>query len=213
MSALEHSADSLLQGLRKCGVLSTTIFRSSRSHTHFIPIPTVFIAEITARAFIVADSNKRRTLSRADIAKALSKSDQFDFLIDIVPREDGFPGAGAGGANAGHANVAGGSGHPVGTSHAGGSGHGHGHSLSHSLSHGHPAKKPKRDDVSVLFIASGFRLFIWVLSIWCVDASLFAYRTVSTTSANRKRKVLTWIWMIHGILVQAWEDKLEGRSS
>ncbi|PPQ78498.1 hypothetical protein CVT25_011839 [Psilocybe cyanescens] len=48
--------------------------------------------EITARAFIVADSNKRRTLSRADIAKALSKSDQFDFLIDIVPREEAaFP--------------------------------------------------------------------------------------------------------------------------
>ena len=44
-----------------------------------------------SRAFIVADSNKRRTLSRADIAKALSKSDQFDFLIDIVPRDDPFP--------------------------------------------------------------------------------------------------------------------------
>jgi len=52
----------------------------------------VFIAEITARAFIIADSNKRRTLSRADIAKALAKSDQFDFLIDIVPREDGIAG-------------------------------------------------------------------------------------------------------------------------
>jgi len=48
----------------------------------------IFIAEITARAFIVADSNKRRTLCRADIAKALSKSDQFDFLIDIVPRDE-----------------------------------------------------------------------------------------------------------------------------
>ena len=54
----------------------------------------VFIAEITARAFIIADSNKRRTLSRSDIAKALSKSDQFDFLIDIVPRDElSFPGA------------------------------------------------------------------------------------------------------------------------
>ncbi|EJD00740.1 histone-fold-containing protein [Fomitiporia mediterranea MF3/22] len=53
----------------------------------------VFISEITARAFIVADANKRRTLSRSDIAKALAKSDQFDFLIDIVPREEGFPGA------------------------------------------------------------------------------------------------------------------------
>ncbi|EMD31821.1 hypothetical protein CERSUDRAFT_162635 [Gelatoporia subvermispora B] len=48
----------------------------------------IFIAEITARAFIIADSNKRRTLSRADLAKALTKSDHFDFLIDIVPRED-----------------------------------------------------------------------------------------------------------------------------
>lgn len=52
----------------------------------------VFISEVTARAFIIADSNKRRTLSRGDIAKALSKSDQFDFLIDIVPREDGVCG-------------------------------------------------------------------------------------------------------------------------
>jgi len=52
----------------------------------------IFISEITARAFIIADSNKRRTLSRSDIAKALNKSDQFDFLIDIVPREElAFP--------------------------------------------------------------------------------------------------------------------------
>ncbi|KAG6375751.1 hypothetical protein JVT61DRAFT_2600 [Boletus reticuloceps] len=56
----------------------------------------VFISEITARAFIIADSNKRRTLSRADIAKALAKSDQFDFLIDIVPREEGLAGLGHG---------------------------------------------------------------------------------------------------------------------
>lgn len=60
--------------------------RTCEAHT-----PLVFIEEITARAFIVADSNKRRTLSRSDIAKALSKSDQFDFLIDIVPRELGMP--------------------------------------------------------------------------------------------------------------------------
>lgn len=63
-------------------------------------VKKVFIAEITARAFIVADSNKRRTLSRADIAKALSKSDQFDFLIDIVPRDEPFvPGVSGPGKN------------------------------------------------------------------------------------------------------------------
>ncbi|KAF5338465.1 hypothetical protein D9611_013288 [Ephemerocybe angulata] len=69
----------------------------------------VFISEITARAFIIADSNKRRTLSRADIAKALSKSDQFDFLIDIVPREDlPFPGTSTsnGGNGKKNANIA-----------------------------------------------------------------------------------------------------------
>lgn len=71
--------------------------------------PLVFISEITARAFIIADSNKRRTLSRADIAKALAKSDQFDFLIDIVPREEGLTGLGhtapAGGVIAGGNNL------------------------------------------------------------------------------------------------------------
>ncbi|GJJ16234.1 hypothetical protein Clacol_010530 [Clathrus columnatus] len=51
----------------------------------------IFIAEMTARAFIVADTNKRRTLSRSDIARAIAKSDQFDFLIDILPREDPPP--------------------------------------------------------------------------------------------------------------------------
>ncbi|KAF7354584.1 Nuclear transcription factor Y subunit C-2 [Mycena sanguinolenta] len=61
----------------------------------------IFIAEITARAFIIADSNKRRTLSRADIAKALTKSDQFDFLIDIVPREEPFAGAASASGSAG----------------------------------------------------------------------------------------------------------------
>ncbi|KAH7923198.1 histone-fold-containing protein [Leucogyrophana mollusca] len=59
----------------------------------------IFISEITARAFIIADANKRRTLSRADIAKALAKSDQFDFLIDIVPREEGLTGLGPAGAS------------------------------------------------------------------------------------------------------------------
>lgn len=67
----------------------------------------VFISEITARAFIIADSNKRRTLSRADIAKALAKSDQFDFLIDIVPREEGLTGLTQSGTGTG---AAGGSG-------------------------------------------------------------------------------------------------------
>lgn len=48
----------------------------------------VFITELTMRAWIHAEENKRRTLQRSDIAAALQRSDMFDFLIDIVPREE-----------------------------------------------------------------------------------------------------------------------------
>lgn len=34
------------------------------------------------------DECKRRTLQRNDVAVAIGRSDTFDFLIDIVPRED-----------------------------------------------------------------------------------------------------------------------------
>jgi len=51
----------------------------------------IFITELTLRAWIHAEENKRRTLQRSDIASALAKSDMFDFLIDIVPREEASP--------------------------------------------------------------------------------------------------------------------------
>lgn len=47
----------------------------------------IFIHELTLRAWIHTENNKRRTLQRNDIAMAITKFDQFDFLIDIVPRE------------------------------------------------------------------------------------------------------------------------------
>lgn len=52
----------------------------------------IFITELTMRAWIHAEENKRRTLQRSDIASALAKSDMFDFLIDIVPREEATAG-------------------------------------------------------------------------------------------------------------------------
>lgn len=55
----------------------------------------IFITELTMRAWIHAEDNKRRTLQRSDIAAALAKSDMFDFLIDIVPREESGAAAGA----------------------------------------------------------------------------------------------------------------------
>lgn len=57
----------------------------------------IFITELTMRAWIHAEENKRRTLQRSDIAAALQKSDMFDFLIDIVPREEALGARRAGG--------------------------------------------------------------------------------------------------------------------
>lgn len=67
----------------------------------------IFITELTMRAWIHAEENKRRTLQRSDIAAALQKSDMFDFLIDIVPREEVVNGGGGIG-NSGSNNNGGG---------------------------------------------------------------------------------------------------------
>jgi nuclear transcription factor Y gamma len=54
----------------------------------FAKAAEIFIQELTIRAWIHTEENKRRTLQRNDTALAISKFDQFDFLIDIVPREE-----------------------------------------------------------------------------------------------------------------------------
>ena len=57
----------------------------------FAKAAEVFIHELTLRAWVHTENNKRRTLQRNDIAMAITKFDQFDFLIDIVPREEVKP--------------------------------------------------------------------------------------------------------------------------
>ncbi|KAJ3042329.1 hypothetical protein HDV00_007462 [Rhizophlyctis rosea] len=48
----------------------------------------IFILELTMRSWIHTEENKRRTLQKSDVATAVSKADMYDFLIDIVPREE-----------------------------------------------------------------------------------------------------------------------------
>eukprot|EP00850_Spirogloea_muscicola_P006357 SM000030S11366 [mRNA] locus=s30:316179:318407:- [translate_table: standard] len=48
----------------------------------------MFILELTLRSWIHTEENKRRTLQRNDIAAAITRTDIFDFLVDIVPRDD-----------------------------------------------------------------------------------------------------------------------------
>ena len=66
----------------------------------------IFITELTMRAWIHAEENKRRTLQRSDIASALAKSDMFDFLIDIVPREEAASHAKRSGGQGGSSSAA-----------------------------------------------------------------------------------------------------------
>ncbi|TIA81209.1 hypothetical protein E3P89_02155 [Wallemia ichthyophaga] len=61
-------------------------FESGETPILFSKACEIFISELTCRAWLVAESNKRRTLQRSDVAGAVELSDQFDFLIDILPR-------------------------------------------------------------------------------------------------------------------------------
>jgi nuclear transcription factor Y subunit gamma len=61
---------------------------SAEAPVLFAKAAEIFITEISLRAWIHTEDNKRRTLQRNDIAMAITKYDQFDFLIDIVPREE-----------------------------------------------------------------------------------------------------------------------------
>uniref|UniRef100_A0A2I2ZEY5 Transcription factor CBF/NF-Y/archaeal histone domain-containing protein n=1 Tax=Gorilla gorilla gorilla TaxID=9595 RepID=A0A2I2ZEY5_GORGO len=50
--------------------------------------PVLFARALTLRAWIHTEDNKCRTLQRNDVAMAITKFDQFDFLIDIVLRDE-----------------------------------------------------------------------------------------------------------------------------
>ena len=50
----------------------------------------IFITELTLGAWIHTEENQRQTLQRHDIAMAITKCDEFDFLTD-VPRDEWKP--------------------------------------------------------------------------------------------------------------------------
>lgn len=64
---------------------------SAEAPVLFAKAAELFILELTLRSWIHTEENKRRTLQRSDIATAVQKTDTFDFLIDIVPRDEARP--------------------------------------------------------------------------------------------------------------------------
>ncbi|KAL7205164.1 hypothetical protein ACSBR2_018151 [Camellia fascicularis] len=61
---------------------------SAKAPTVFARACEMFILELTLRSWNHTEENKRRTLQKNDIAAAITRTDIFDFLVDIVPRED-----------------------------------------------------------------------------------------------------------------------------
>ena len=64
---------------------------SAEAPVLFAKAAEMFVSELSLRAWIHTEENKRRTLQKNDISQAVSKYDQFDFLIDIVPRDEMKP--------------------------------------------------------------------------------------------------------------------------
>ena len=48
----------------------------------------MFITEITHKAAYYARKHNRKTLQRNDIARVIADNEQFDFLLDVIPREE-----------------------------------------------------------------------------------------------------------------------------
>ncbi|CAG8530474.1 2491_t:CDS:2 [Paraglomus occultum] len=61
---------------------------SSEAPVIFAKACYIFIIELTIRAWLNAEESKRRTLQRSDIGNGIKKVDMFDFLVDIIPRDD-----------------------------------------------------------------------------------------------------------------------------
>ncbi|KAI8816415.1 histone-fold-containing protein [Fimicolochytrium jonesii] len=62
-----------------------TMMISAEAPMIFSKACEIFIIELTMRAWIHTEEHKRRTLQKSDVATAIGKSDQYDY---IVPREE-----------------------------------------------------------------------------------------------------------------------------
>ena len=48
----------------------------------------MFITEITHKAAFYAKKQQRKTLQRNDVARVIANNETFDFLLDVIPREE-----------------------------------------------------------------------------------------------------------------------------
>lgn len=48
----------------------------------------LFVLELTLRSWCFTEHDNRRTLQRSDVANAVSQSEMYDFLVDVIPRSE-----------------------------------------------------------------------------------------------------------------------------
>ncbi|GJN41498.1 hypothetical protein PR202_gn00882 [Eleusine coracana subsp. coracana] len=74
---------------RLADIEQTTDFKNhTEAPVVFAKACEIFILELTLRSWMHTEENKRRTLQKNDIAAAITRTDIYDFLVDIVPRDD-----------------------------------------------------------------------------------------------------------------------------
>uniref|UniRef100_A0A0D3DNJ2 Transcription factor CBF/NF-Y/archaeal histone domain-containing protein n=1 Tax=Brassica oleracea var. oleracea TaxID=109376 RepID=A0A0D3DNJ2_BRAOL len=84
-----HQQQQLTQQLQKIMKADEDVrMISAEAPVVFARACEMFILELTLRSWNHTEENKRRTLQKNDIAAAVTRTDIFDFLVDIVPRED-----------------------------------------------------------------------------------------------------------------------------
>lgn len=61
---------------------------SSEAPVVFAKACEKFFSELTLRAWMHTEESKRKTLQKNDFAAAISRNETFDFLVDILPRDE-----------------------------------------------------------------------------------------------------------------------------
>ncbi len=65
---------------------------SSEAPILFSKACELFVLDLTMRAWAHTETGNRRTLQRSDVAEAIADSEAFDFLLDLVPKDESAAG-------------------------------------------------------------------------------------------------------------------------
>uniref|UniRef100_A0A7E4ZQF3 CBFD_NFYB_HMF domain-containing protein n=1 Tax=Panagrellus redivivus TaxID=6233 RepID=A0A7E4ZQF3_PANRE len=77
-----------IKKIMKIDELATNQMISSESPLILAVAAEFLVEEMTLRAWIHANQHRRKTIQKSDVAASIAGCEMFDFLIDIVPRDE-----------------------------------------------------------------------------------------------------------------------------